>query len=213
MKRAMSFDRLAPFYRSMEFLAAGNKLQRCRLMFLDKISSPSRVLLVGEGHGRFLPVITRRFPEATVVVVDSSLKMLDISRSKIRSNYVEFVHADLLQWTPTHGEFDLIVTHFFLDCFPADELAMVVNRLAEMAAPSATWLIADFEIAPSRIAGMRCRIILALLYAFFQKLVDLRASSLVSPDPMLKRAGFTLVQRSLNDWGMLKSDWWQRNRR
>ena len=51
----MNCDRLAPFYRTMEFLSAGGKLQRCRLEFLAEIPIPRAILLAGEGHGRFLP--------------------------------------------------------------------------------------------------------------------------------------------------------------
>ncbi|MCU0750667.1 MAG: class I SAM-dependent methyltransferase, partial [Akkermansiaceae bacterium] len=147
----MNFDRLAPCYRALEFLAAGNQLQRCRTAFLDSIPAPRRVLIAGEGNGRFLGEIARRFPYAAITVVDSSRTMLDLAKSRVSksgaaASRIEFVHADLRDWTPAEsGNFDLIVTHFFLDCFPPDRLAKVVARLSELAAPTATWLLADFQ--------------------------------------------------------------------
>lgn len=204
----MSFDRLAPFYRAMEFLAAGGKLQRCRLAFLDEIPPPRQVLLAGEGHGRFLPECVRRFPEARIVVVDASARMLEIARGKVASERVEFRQADLRAWDGPNGQFDLIVTHFFLDCFPPDELAAVVAALGKLAAPKANWLLADFEIAPGGWAKKRSRVILALLYAFFRTTCGLKARALVPPDHDLQLAGFSRKCRLTFDWGLLKSEWW-----
>ncbi len=107
----------------MEGLTAGGKLQRCRVAFLREIPVPRNVLLAGEGHGRILPECAKRFPEAKIVVVDSSQRMLDISGRKADPERVEFVLADLLEWEAPRGQFDLIVTNFFLDCFPPGELA------------------------------------------------------------------------------------------
>ena len=159
----MSFDTLAPFYWAMEFFTAGEKLQRCRTAFLAEIPVPGKILLAGEGHGRFLPECVRRFPEAEIVMVDISARMLEIARIKVPPERVEFVCADFLEWDGPRGEFDLIVTNFFLDCFPKDQLAEVVAKLGNMATPEANWLLADFEIAPTPLAGLRSRAIVGIL--------------------------------------------------
>jgi hypothetical protein len=39
----VNFDPRAPYYRAREFFAAGGKLQRCRLAFLDDIPVPRRM--------------------------------------------------------------------------------------------------------------------------------------------------------------------------
>lgn len=206
----MSFDRLAPFYRTMEFLSAGGKLQECRTAFLDEIPPPRKILLAGEGHGRFLPLCAARFPDARITVIDSSAAMLEIARRKAPSGNIEFIHADILQWTGPPDPFDLIVTHFFLDCFPPDELATVISRLAASATPDANWLLADFQVPRGRAASLRSRAILALLYTFFRLLTGLRASSLAPPDESLEKAGFTRHRHLTREWGLLKSEWWQR---
>ena len=207
----MNFDRLAPFYRTMERFTAGDKLQRCRVTFLGEIPEPRKVLLAGEGHGRFLPECVKRFPEARIVVVDASQRMLEIAAAKVTSSRVEFVLADLLQWQGTPGEFDLIVTHFFLDCFPPAELAAVVIKLGELAAPQADWLLADFEIAPAGPARWRSRLIVATLYRFFRLVTSLKADALTPPDGDLLKAGFTRHRRVTSEWGLLKSEWWRRS--
>lgn len=204
------FDRLAPFYRVMEAISAGDELQRRRLAFLHEIPAPKRVLLAGEGHGRFLPECVRRFPDAEIVVVDSSERMLEIARSKVNSERVEFVRAELPEWNASHGGFDLIVTNFFLDCFPPAELARVIARLNELAAAEADWLLADFEIAPAGPARWRSRIIVSLLYRFFKLATGLKAAALVSPDADLEKSGFSRHRRVTSEWGLLKSEWWKK---
>lgn len=209
----MNFDRLAPFYQAMEWIAAGRKLQSCRMAFVGKIPAPNSVLLAGEGHGRFLPECLKRFPDARIMVVDSSRVMLEIARKKLENDClerVEFIHADLERWQAPIGRFDLIVTHFFLDCFPFQSVAGIVRKLAEAAAPEAEWLLADFQIANGRFSRLRSRWILSLLYGFFRISCQLKARSLTPPDPFLKAAGFVMMDRREFDWGLLKSEWWRR---
>ncbi|GAA5117716.1 class I SAM-dependent methyltransferase [Luteolibacter yonseiensis] len=209
----MNFDRIAPFYRAMEFLTAGGKLQKCRTAFLDEIPIPQRVLIAGEGHGRFLPECAAKFPDARITVLDSSGKMLDIARRRTNSPQVEFVLADILDWDGPAGGYDLIVTNFFLDCFSADTLPTVISRLGDLATPRAHWLLADFQIASGKMPALRCRAILALLYAFFHFVCQLQASKLVPPDGLLSGNGFIRHRIRESDWGLLKSEWWHRTSR
>lgn len=209
----MSFDRLAPFYRALEICTAGGKLQRCRTALLDEVPEPRRILLAGEGHGRSLEAISRRFPKAEIVAVDSSARMLEIAARQAGPGRVTFIHADLLEWNGPAGTFDLIVTHFFLDCFPERDLAVIVARLGRLATPAADWLLADFQVAPGRAARLRSRAILALLYGFFRITCRLPARSLIPPDGDLEKAGFTRHRRVTHDWGLLKSEWWRRGGR
>lgn len=206
----MNFDRLAPFYQAMERITAGGRLQRCRVAFLDEIPPPRRVLILGEGRGGFLAELRKRHPAAEVVVVDASARMLESAKARAGKSGVEFVHADILGWSPERAGFDLIVTHFFLDCFTAGELARLIPRIAEWAAPEADWLLADFEIAPKGFARLRSQWIVALLYRFFRITCGLRADALVPPDGLLAAAGFRRSRRITREWGLLKSEWWVR---
>ncbi|MFO1513607.1 MAG: hypothetical protein U1F83_11930 [Verrucomicrobiota bacterium] len=110
--------------------------------------------------------------------------------------------------TPQH--FDLIVTHFFLDCFQRDELAVLVNQLAAGATPEARWLVADFREPETGWRRWRARAVLALLYAFFRAVTGLSASRLTPPDEFLVRSGFQLSARKLANFGLVYSDLWER---
>ena len=211
----MSFDVLAPFYGLMERIAAGGKMQRCRTAFLEEIPPPKNILLLGEGHGRFLEACLRKFPEAQVTFVDASAGMIAaakraLSAACISSNRVQFLQADILEWSPPCAAFDLIVTHFFLDCFRADQLADIVPRIAAAAQPGVSWLLADFEAAPSGWRRLRTQAILSLMYVFFRFVTRLPARELTPPGPFLLKAGFKLHRRIEAEWGLLKSEWWRK---
>src|SRR5690242_3516292 len=142
LPEVMSFDVLAPHYRWMEFILAGEKLHRCRTAFLDKVPDAKNILLLGEGHGRCLVECRRRFPCAKITCVDASESMLvqarrRLARHNLESANVEFIHANVLDWPPTEERHDLIVTHFFLDCFRPDQLEQIIFNIAAAATPGA----------------------------------------------------------------------------
>jgi ubiquinone/menaquinone biosynthesis C-methylase UbiE len=212
----MSFDVLARHYRWMEFLLAGEKLQRCRTAFLGQVAGARDVLILGEGHGRFLVEVRRRLPESRITCVDASERMLEVARARLERSGVgkqgvTFVHGDVMAWEPGGGTSDLLVTHFFLDCFRPDQLEGVVGRLACMARPSASWLLADFQAPPAGLSRWRAQMILKAMYIFFRAVTRLPARSLTSPDAFMRAAGFSLRQRSVSEWGLLRSDHWVRN--
>jgi ubiquinone/menaquinone biosynthesis C-methylase UbiE len=211
----MSFDVLAPHYRWMEFVLAGEKLQRCRTAFLDSVAGAKNILILGEGNGRFLLECRRKSPDARITCVDASARMLSLARKRLDASVgcerIEFVCADALGWRPRDGEFDVIVTHFFLDCFRADQLEVLAGKLSRAAAPRANWLLADFQMAATGAQRIRSRVILWMMYRFFRIVTRLPAVKLTSPDAILQQQGFRLYERRISEWGLLHSDWWLRN--
>jgi len=211
----MSFDILAPHYRWMEFVLAGEKLHRCRKTFLDEIPAARSLLLLGEGHGRCLVECCQRFPNTRITCVDASERMLtqarrQMTRHKMGADHVEFIHANVLSWTPTGKTYDLIVTNFFLDCFRADQLEQIIFQVAAATTPKVNWLIADFQTPPAGLRRIRGRLILWAMYAFFRTMTRLPAYELTTPDSFLERADFILHRRIEAEWGLLHSDWWRR---
>lgn len=211
----MSFDRLAPHYTWMEKVLAGGRLQRARVAWLETLAGCDRILIAGVGHGHFLRRCATRFPDARITSLDASAGMLRRARRQVSPTGdshggFDFVHASLPAWRPAPGEFDAIVTHFFLDCFAPDELGAVIAGLAQAARPSARWLIADFALPARGIARQRARMIHAAMYRFFRPVTRIRARAVTPPDPWLARQGFHLAHRTSFDWGLLQSDCWQR---
>jgi SAM-dependent methyltransferase len=211
----MSFDSIAPHYRWMEFLLAGDKLQRCRTAFLSRIENAQNVLILGEGNGRFLVECRKTLRSARITCIDASARMLQLAgarlaRAGLNPEGIAFVRADALAWAPPPRCFDLIVTHFFLDCFRGDQLERLVASLGAGAQADAAWLLADFQIPERGRGRLRAQIIHRMMYAFFRLTTRLPARRWTAPDPFLESHGFVLEKRLSSDWDLLRSDLWRR---
>ena len=209
------FDHIAGHYDWMETLLAGGKLEKCRNAFWDDLPLFENALLVGEGHGRFLVSLLQRNPGVRVTCVDASSRMLEIARKRLLgaalpASRVEFIRAELPAWNPPAECYDLVATHFFLDCFPREELAAVVNSLQKAARPGAWWLVSDFQIPRTGLRRLRAEVIHRLMYTFFRVVTKLPASALVAPQPFLLQSGFVRVRRAEFDWGLLCAEVWKR---
>jgi hypothetical protein len=114
-------------------------------------------------------------------------------------------------WQPPRSCYDLVVTHFVLDCFQEAELGGILEKLARAATDDAHWLLADFRIPPNGVTRFRARLWLAAMYLFFRITARIGATHLIDPAPLLRGAGFALVQQHLFHCGMLKSELWRGN--
>lgn len=212
----MSFDALAPWYRTLEWIAFGDDLQRCRVACLGEIAAPKRALILGEGNGRFLCELLRLHPEVEVDCVDASERILRLAGQRVsdelgdRGERVQFLHQDITSWSPRERRYDLVVTHFVLDCFAGAQLAAIVKKLARATADDANWLLADFCVPSDGMARLRARGWLAAMYLFFRVTARIQASELIDPTPFLRAEGFALARRHLFRRGIAKSDLWGR---
>ncbi len=211
----MSFDSLAPHYHWMEFITAGEKLQRCRTRFISRAGNARQALVLGEGNGRFLAALRRQAPDLNITCLDASARMLALARCRLEragldGATIRFIHADALEWAPPARAFDLIVTHFFLDCFTASQVEALVSELAGAALPGAKWLLADFRIPASGLTRVRAWLMHRVMYLFFRWATRLPAHELTPPDPFLSANGFVLRQRHISEWGLLHTDLWER---
>jgi SAM-dependent methyltransferase len=211
----MNFDRLAAHYHWMEKIFAGGLMQRCRTMFLPHTKNRRHALLVGEGTGKFLVELLRVNPKIRITCVEHSEGMIRqarqrLVRERLDDSQIQFLQMDVLHWTPPEEKFDLVVTHFFLDCFRAEQLEKLVPRLAGSTTAEAIWLLADFRVAERGWRRWRAAVILTMLYAFFKLTTALSANRLTPPDKFLSDAGFKLTERRLVNFGLAHADLWLR---
>ena len=196
-------------------MAFGSALQRARLTCLDAIGSPRRALIVGEGNGRFLAALLQRQPLIKIDCIDGSERMLERARQRVlrtapdEIHRVAFLLADVTSWAP-NDRYDLVVTHFLLDCFSIQRVSGIVAKLAQAAAPEAAWLLADFRVPEAGFARNHALAWLAVMYWFFRSVARIEARDLVDPSPFLRAEGFVLERQLLFRFGMLKSELWRK---
>ncbi len=171
-------------------------------------------MIAGEGSGRFLEALLRKHPGVRVDCVDASARMLQLAKARVRDDpRVRFLNEDVKIWSPEENSYDLIVTHFFLDCFVEGEIAAIVTKLARAATADAVWLLSDFSIPGGGLAEVHARVWLSAMYRFFRLTTGINGCELIDPEKYLQGSGFRLINRRLARFGLIKSDLWQRQPR
>jgi ubiquinone/menaquinone biosynthesis C-methylase UbiE len=206
-------DPIARWYWLLETSIFGNQLKRTRERFLPAVSDAKYVLALGDGDGRALVSLLVMCPNAHVDYVDSSAKMLRIAQKRVEKycnkNTVEthvcFRQMDILNAALPDAHYDVIVSHFFLDCFSAADAEKVIAHVTQSTAPHARWIISEFSEET-----MWAKAVVRTLYLFFRMTTGLRTNALVEYRQVLKKSGFGLVQREPRLKGLLVSELWQK---
>jgi hypothetical protein len=149
----------------------------------------------------------------TADAVDSSHSMLAILERRIRGAApngrlrIRLHHADVLHWGPA-GSYDLIVSHFFLDCFFPRQLEQLIDGLLPHALPGAQWVISEFAVPRNPFAAYFARRIIGLLYRAFGLLTGLRVRALPDYEAALLQRGWVLTHDRRYLAGLLCSQLW-----
>ena len=200
------FDALAGSYEVLERLAFRRDLECSRNAFLGELRGARRVLVLGEGDGRFLENLLRVNPACLIDVVDVSPKMTARARRRLSPREAARVRffvrdARTLFFPPRH--YDLLVTLFFLDVFTRPTLTRLVPALASSLQKGGLWYVADFRVPAGGWEQLHALLWLRLLYLFFRSLTRMEASRLVDPAPLLRARGLVLLRERVRRSGLL----------
>lgn len=214
-KRTPNFDRLAKLYRWMEYATFGPLLARCRGAFLGEVNSASRALVLGDGDGRFTAELLRVNPQVQIDALDASPAMLEALQRRAGANAdrVRVRCADARNWRPTEAPYDLVATHFFLDCLTTDEVRVLAAKMRGAVSPSAAWIVSEFAIPERWFGRWVARPLVWLLYRAFGLLTGLEIRGLPDHHAALRDAGFTLGERRRRLRGLLVSEMWRPKRK
>lgn len=203
------FDHIARPYRWLEYLTLGHTLEDCRLHYLSALLRQKKALVLGDGDGRFTAKLLATNPTVHVTAVDISAAMLALLRDRCASDSTRLETNQTSALTaPLHGPYDLLITHFFLDCLTQPDLEALIARTTPTLSPGALWLISDFRI-PSGPLRFPARIYIRSLYLAFRVLTGLRTTHLPDHATPLAQAGFARIAHHGSLAGLLTSELWQ----
>lgn len=211
----MNCDWLAPYYESLEHLSFGSFLEERRFAFLGETKQSERALECGGGDGRFLARLLSLNNKVQVDFVDSSPKMTELAErrvSRMGSSFrkrVRFFIGDVREFEPHSAGYDLIVTHFFLDCFDDKELGEVVARIASWQKADGRWMVSEFCEGQGKIRHLWTRAIIRSLYVAFLFTTGLRVKRLPDYRAALGKRGFFARFEGSALGGLLHSSLWE----
>jgi ubiquinone/menaquinone biosynthesis C-methylase UbiE len=194
-------------YRWAEYLALGRTLERARDHFLPHLTGCKSVLALGDGDGRFLAHLLEQNPQIHAVAVDTSAAMLTLLRERCGQR-VSTLQESALNVTAKAGT-DVVVTHFFLDCFTQNEVEALAQRLGTELEPGAFWLVSDFGTPQIRWLRPLAAAYVRSLYLAFRILTGLRVTQLPNPQRALDLARFARLQRKEFLFGLVYAELWQ----
>jgi ubiquinone/menaquinone biosynthesis C-methylase UbiE len=208
------FGRLARAYCWMEYFSFGPYLQQCRRLRILEMMPCRRAVVYGDGDGRFLSELARRRPAMQVVAIDASQEMLRRAAQRMPASApMRLVQADALTYEAAalpEAPFDLIVSHFFLDCFDEEQLTALLAQVNAAAAEGAKWMISEFAIPDRAGARQIGVVIVSALYLAFGVLTGLKARRLPDHGRVMREKGWRLEDRRTLLQGLLVSECWRR---
>lgn len=209
-----NFNRLDGLYRWMEMASFGPWLWWCRCAFLSDLGACRRALVLGDGDGRFTARLLRSNPNVHIDAVDASPAMLH-SLARRASPYADRLRthlADARSWQPDAPPdgppYDLVVTHFFLDCLTTQEVQALAASLRPALSPAALWLVSEFDLPPGWYGRLVARPVVRGLYLAFGWLTGLTVRALPDHASGLRASGLILHKRRTWLAGLLVSELW-----
>jgi ubiquinone/menaquinone biosynthesis C-methylase UbiE len=210
-----NFDRVARLYRWIEYLVMGTALENCRNHFLPHLLDRHHALVLGDGDGRFTSKLLAANPDIAIDAVDISSGMLHLLRKRCQaaapgcSTRLRTHRANVLAFPfDASKSYDLVVTHFFLDCLTQNELDSLISRVAPTLTPGALWLISDFRI-PSGPLRLPAKLLVSTLYLGFRVLTGLRTTQLPDHATPLAQASLARIQHQLRLAQILTAEIWR----
>jgi SAM-dependent methyltransferase len=215
-----NFDGVARPYRWLEYLTLGRSLENTRNHYLPQLlhhhQTRHRALILGDGDGRFLAQLLASNPHLHADAVDTSAAMLRLLRQRCETaipNATTRLHthqsnALTFPLEDSEASYDLIVTHFFLDCLTQSELDALIQRIVKNIRTGTLWLISDFRIPPGPM-HIPAKLFVRGLYLAFRILTGLRTTRLPNYATSLTQAGFVQISHQHRLAGILTTELWR----
>ena len=211
-----NFDSVARAYRWMEYFSFGRMLERCRFHFLMRCSQARDALVLGDGDGRFTERLLAVNPGMRVDAVDASQAMLSVLRERAQQSCpnsatrLQTIQADLRKFTPTSREYELVISHFFMDCLTDEEATALIARLSPHLAAEAIWLVSEFAVPEKGWRRLGARMVIRSLYFAFSLLTGLQVRKVPEYDKAFEANGFCRAEKATYLGEMLITEVWER---
>ena len=179
-------------YERLEKALLGDALSAMRTCFLgdESFQQARRILILGEGDGRFLEAALVANELARFHVIDGSPAMLEKAAARLSAKQrsrVKFKCGNAAQIDLGEKVYDGLVMHCFLDCFTEDQLRGYLLRWVASVSRSGWIWIGDF-VEPSRLGWAWLR--LRALFWFFRAVTGIDSRHVCDPNALMEASGW-----------------------
>ncbi|HET9088620.1 MAG TPA: class I SAM-dependent methyltransferase [Acidobacteriaceae bacterium] len=219
-----NFDRLARAYRWMEYFSFGTMLERCRFRYLQDCGDRRRALILGDGDGRFTARLLTENADLYVEAVDCSPAMLAQLQRRVKRRSTQIsaelppsetrlrtICADIRDFSPQGNGYDLIVSHFFLDCLTHSDVEALMKRLLPKLGSDSKWIVSEFAIPRQGWQRRAAQLLVSGLYFAFRQMTHLQVKQLPDYAAVFFGYGFRCTGKSRTLWGLLSAEVWERD--
>ncbi|MDQ3392539.1 MAG: class I SAM-dependent methyltransferase [Bacteroidota bacterium] len=213
--KSNDFDAVAPIYDFLANLIFQKNIFHSQLIYITKIPANAEILIIGGGTGKIVNEILKVNPQVKITYVESSKKMLKISISRIDKAdraKIDFLHGDensLLSFNK--ASFDIIITNFFLDVFPADQLIQVMQFLKNVLKENGKWIHTDFINPKNEKFPYLISALIKAMYLFFRTFCQLEGKELLNFKTYFQNLGFQEEESHLFFHKMISAEYYKQN--
>ncbi|MGD0942196.1 MAG: class I SAM-dependent methyltransferase [Terracidiphilus sp.] len=164
----------------MELISFGPWLMLCRCAFLKECGAARRALALGDGDGRFTTRLLHENSSIQIDAVDVSSAMLKalVRRACPHTARINAFNVDIRRWQPENPPYDLIVSHFVLDCLTTGEIQSLAATLARAIPPGSFWVVSEFAVPSNWFGRLVARPVVWALYRAFGWITGLQVRCL-----------------------------------
>lgn len=201
------FNSIATSYDFLARMVFGNAIMRAQLWYLSKIPTHANVLVIGGGTGWWLKDLLKLNATCRVSYIEASSKMIAIAKRNSENNArIHFIHGT--EESIPKAEFDVVITHFFLDMMDNSQLELFFDQVTNVLKPSAAWVATDF--VNHRLWH---RALLGLMYLFFRMLGAIEINRLPDWQQIFKARGYTSGETRYFFRTFIESRWYEKSNR
>ncbi|MBL3657737.1 class I SAM-dependent methyltransferase [Fulvivirga sediminis] len=195
-----NFNLIAPIYDVLSWMVYGKELLRAQVEYLNVIPAGAKVLIIGGGTGACLESLNKLNIPLEIIYLEASSAMIERARRRgplenLCINYQLGTEADL------RGDFDVILTFFFLDLFSESNLKKIIQALYRSLKRDGIWLMADFRNTET----LWQKQLIKVMYYFFRIVSRIEANGLLDLQEYLSHQPLRLINKKLFFHGMVAS--------
>ena len=178
-----NFNTIAPVYDFLAKMVFGRSLERAQAAFLSdletKVKAKAKVLIVGGGTGKVLELLPEGL-DLQIDYVEMSKGMLERAKGRVsKGNHVQLICEDVRK---VKGQYDFVITNFFLDCFSSKDLGTILSHLKGLLDSGGKLFVTDFY--PTNVWHQK--LLIQSMHVFFKIASRLKANELINIHERIK---------------------------